>query len=155
MKINDLVNDCTGILTHKQACNIYFDLALFSALWHNTLMSRWMLFFIVILIGAAIGMVYGWMINPVEYVDNSPDALREDYKTDYVLMVAETFHAEANIGLAARRLAMLGDDQPIEIVTRAIQYGEQNHYSAADLSIMSGLQEALRTWNPSLEIPAP
>jgi hypothetical protein len=118
-------------------------------------MSRWMLFLIVILIGAAIGMAYGWMINPVEYVDTSPDALREDYKTDYVLMVAETFHAEANIGLAARRLAMLGDNQPIDIVTRAIQYGEQNQYSAADLGLMGDLQEALRTWNPSLEIPAP
>ena len=118
-------------------------------------MSRWVLFLIVILIGAAIGMVYGWIINPVEYVDTSPDALREDYKTDYVLMVAETFRAETNIGLAARHLAILGDDQPIEIVTRAIQYGQQNHYSTADLALMGDLQEALQTWNPSLEIPAP
>ena len=48
--------------------------------------SRWILFIFAILVGAGLGLLYGWVINPVDYVDTTPDTLRIDYKTDYVLM---------------------------------------------------------------------
>jgi hypothetical protein len=35
------------------------------------------------------GLLYGWMVNPVRYVNTTPDTLRADYQLDYVLMVAE------------------------------------------------------------------
>ncbi len=72
-------------------------------------MSRWIRFFLVIAIGAAGGLFYGWVINPVKYVDTTPDTLRIDYKSDYVLMVAESYGADGDLALAARRLALLGD----------------------------------------------
>ena len=36
-------------------------------------MSRWVKFFLVIAVGLAAGMFYGWVVNPVEYIDIAPE----------------------------------------------------------------------------------
>jgi hypothetical protein len=118
-------------------------------------MRRWFLFFVVIAIGAAAGMVYGWVVNPVKYVDTAPDSLRLDYKTDFVLMVAEAYRVENNLSLAARRLALLGTDAPEETVTNALEFARQIGYNETDIGLILTLAEALETWNPSLEAPPP
>jgi hypothetical protein len=100
-------------------------------------------------------MFYGWVIKPVEYVDTAPDSLRIDYKTDYVLMVAEAYHVEESIALAARRLALLGSDPPLVIAKEAIAFAVQIGYDPNDLALMQALAQALEAWNPSLEIPQP
>ena len=51
-------------------------------------MSRWTLFLLVILLGLGLGLVYGWVINPVSFQDTTLNNLRIDYKTDYTLLVA-------------------------------------------------------------------
>lgn len=114
-----------------------------------------MLFLIVLAIGAAVGMYYGWVINPVKYVDTAPDSLRMDYKTDFVLMVAEAYRVENNLNLAARRLALLGTDTPDLTVSKAIDFARQIGYNNRDIELMQNLAEGLDTWNPSLEAPAP
>ena len=116
-------------------------------------MGRWLRFFIAIGIGIAMGLIYGWLINPVEYVNTAPDSLRKDYRADYVLMVAETYHTENSLSQAARRLAMLGDQPPADIVTQAITYATQIGYSDSDLKQMQVLADNLKTWDPSQEPP--
>jgi len=118
-------------------------------------MTRWILFLITIVLGAAAGMYYGWVINPVKYIDTAPDSLRIDYITDYVLMVAEAYQAEGNLDLAVRRLALLGDTPPQERVLNAIVFALEQKYIEADLALMQKLADDLQTWNPSLEIPYP
>lgn len=116
-------------------------------------MSRWLLFLIAIVIGIAVGLAYGWVINPVEYVDTTPNSLREDYKADYVLMVAEAYAAEGDPAQAARRLALLGDTPPVEIVRQVMIYATQVQpgYAEADLDLMSRLASALQSWDPLLD----
>jgi hypothetical protein len=118
-------------------------------------MSRWIAFLIAIAIGAAAGMLYGWVINPVEYVDTAPNSLRVDYKTDYVLMVAEAYTLDQDVSLAARRLAALGDVSPGEHLDDALAFAVQNNYPQPDLLLMRNLAEMLDAWNPNLDIPAP
>ena len=118
-------------------------------------MSRWSKFLIAVILGAAVGMFYGWVVNPVEYVDIAPASLRVDYKTDYVLMIAEAYQAEHDLGLAVRRLAVLGSAAPKDIVANALSYALQHDYASQDLSLLQSLGEALLTWNPNLEIPTP
>lgn len=100
-------------------------------------------------------MYYGWVLNPVDYVDTAPDSLRYDYKTDYVLMVAEAYQVENSLGLAVRRLALLGADSPQEIVNQALSIAKGIEYSLADQALMEKLYQDLLTWNPSQEIPVP
>ena len=100
-------------------------------------------------------MLYGWVINPVKYVDTAPDSLRLDYKTDFVLMVAEAYRLENNLNLAARRLALLGTDTPEETVLNALEFARQIGYNDSDIALIQGLADGLKTWNPSLEAPPP
>jgi hypothetical protein len=118
-------------------------------------MSRWTKFLIAVLLGAAAGLFYGWVVNPVEYVDIAPESLREDYKTDYVLMAGEAYQVDHDLGLAVRRLASLGSSAPSEIVANALGYALQHDFAPQDLSLLQLLGEELLSWNPNLEVPTP
>lgn len=118
-------------------------------------MARWVRFIFAILVGIALGLLYGWLINPVEYVDTTPDTLRIDYQSDYVLMVAEIYSVEGDIARAVRRLALLGNDPPHEIAHRALLFAEREGYIDSDIELISTLYTDLQTWNPALETPIP
>ncbi len=112
-------------------------------------MGRWIRFLIAVAIGAAAAMFYGWKINPVRYSDTSLDALRIDFKIDYVLMVAEAYRAEGDIDLAARRLALISTDKPLKTVTNIIQAAKDSKdFLPTDLEMMQNLEEALQGWSP-------
>lgn len=111
-------------------------------------MSRWVGFFIALILGIAAGLYYGWVIDPVEYVDTSPDTLLIDYKTDYVLMVAEAYQLEGDLNLAASRLAVLGDKPPAEIVQDALLFASRAGYVDSDLQKIQGLETQLGGMTP-------
>jgi len=120
-------------------------------------MSRWYKFFIVIALGLAAGLIYGWVISPVEYTNTTPDTLRADYRSDYVLMVAEVFHTDQNVDQAARRLGILGSEPPAKIATQALDYARHTvpvsfreaNFPASDLALLQSLVAALQTWQPA------
>lgn len=102
-----------------------------------------------VILGIGLGLLYGWVINPVKYVDTTPAKLRSDYQTDYILMVAEAYQAEGDLDLAARRLAVLGDSSPAEIVRQAMILAAQINYADSDQELLSQLASALQTWVPA------
>ena len=118
-------------------------------------MPRWLPILIAALLGIALGLVYGWIIDPVQYTDITSDALRIDYRTDYVLMVAEAYLAKDDPALAARRLAVLGSDPPALIAGEAYNFAQQSAYSADDLALIQELVVALQTWQslPGTSLP--
>ena len=118
-------------------------------------MSRWIRFAIAIVMGAALGLAYGWLISPVTYVDTSPDTLRIDYKTDYVLMVAEAFTADGDLQLAVRRLALLGAPAPAAVVLQAIEFAQEQGYNQSDIQRMQALWNALQAVSPPTEAQTP
>ncbi len=105
---------------------------------------RWLFFLLAIAAGIAAGLIYGWIINPVKYVDTSPDTLRADYKTDYVLMVAEAFQAEQDLDAAARRLALLGDAPPAQTIGEAVTFAVRAGYAPEDLEKLRQLGVAFQ-----------
>jgi hypothetical protein len=136
----------------KQA--IYMPLALQRGLWHNTSgMRRWLFFLLAIAIGAVIGIFYGWRINPVEYSDTVPDKLRQDYKTDYVLMVAEAFSKDQDMALAVERLTFLGGKSPDGVVIEAIKFAEEEGYRSTDMALMNDLADEMEFFQKVLETP--
>ena len=119
-------------------------------LWQNYPMRRWLPLLSAAAIGIALGLVYGWIISPVKFVDTTPASLRQDYKADYVLMVAEAFHADQNADLAARRLAIFGGEAPADIASQALQSGRQAGYTPNDLSLLQELTRAMQAYQPIL-----
>lgn len=116
-------------------------------------MSRWIAFLLSILVGLVLGLYYGWVVSPVEYVDTTPDTLRTDYKTDFVLMVAEIYQADGAPENAFRNLGTLGDENPVVLTEQALAYAQANGYGQSDLSLLDHLREGLQTWNPA-DVPA-
>lgn len=108
--------------------------------------KNWLIFALAVLCGVVFGLVYGWVLSPVEYIDTTPADLRADFKADYTLMVAETYASEQNLDLAARRLANLGSQPPLEIASAALAFARQNGYAAPDLELIQNLTLALQTW---------
>lgn len=118
-------------------------------------MSRWFRFIIVIIIGIALGLLYGWVVDPVDYIDTPPNTLRVDYKTDYVLMVAEIYSADQDAESAAIRLTFLGDPSPAVSVENAMIFAVDAGYAPDDLRKLRDLSDALSPLAPTTgsEIP--
>lgn len=106
-------------------------------------------------LGLAVGLIYGWLIRPVEYVDTSPDSLRADFRADYVLMVAEAYAAEDDLELAKRRLAILGPDPAHQLVAEALRYADRHDFAAGDLGHLRSLASDLERRQPTPEIGSP
>ena len=111
-------------------------------------MPRWLPPLLMTALGIAIGLLYGWIINPVKFVDTTPASLRVDYRTDYVLMVAEAYHSDQNIELAVRRLAIFGGETPAAISAQALLAGRQMNYSQNDLTLLQELTRAMQAYQP-------
>lgn len=113
------------------------------------------LLIIGVTLGIGLGLLYGWVLRPVEYIDTSPDSLRSDYRAEYILMVAEAFASDQDLKLARVRLGALGPQDPLEMTIWAIDYGVNNGYPRADLDSLNLLASALRASSPAPEIGAP
>jgi hypothetical protein len=109
--------------------------------------SRWVFIGLALLAGIGLGLVYGWVIDPVDYFDLTPDTLRSDYKADYVLMVAEAYKADQDPGLAARRLAVFGSQSPSDIASSGLAYARTSGFPDADIVLMQELVTALQAWS--------
>jgi hypothetical protein len=112
-------------------------------------------FILGIILGIGLGLVYGWLLTPVEFVDTSPDSLRADYRTDYVLMVSEAYQRDVDAEEARRRLAALGPDAPAQIVAGALEFAQDQGFAGLDIERLEGLHSALERRLASPEIRNP
>ena len=109
--------------------------------------KRWIFIILALLLGAGLGLAYGWYVDPVDFFDLTPDTLRADYKADYVLMVAEAYRAEQDPGLAARRLAVFGSQTPSAIAAVGLEYARANGFQDSDIVLLQELVTALQAWS--------
>lgn len=107
-------------------------------------LKRFALFLLAILTGIFFGLVLGWEVAPVRFANNDLHTLRQDYKTDAVLMVAEIYYEEGDIAMAMARLSHLGDESPTSLTQDAIAYAQEVGYSPDDLERMLNLSEDLQ-----------
>ena len=106
--------------------------------------------------GILVGLGFGWVIHPLNAARAaSLDKLRSDYKADYVLMVAEAYHADHNLSQAVERLAPLGSQAPASIVANAQKSATALGYAAADLDQMAQLAKALQGASEPTQAPVP
>ncbi|RLE00163.1 MAG: hypothetical protein DRJ13_09050 [Bacteroidetes bacterium] len=102
------------------------------------------MFILVLLLGLGLGLVYGWVVNPVSYQDTTLESLRIDYKTDYTLMVAEVYHQEGDLDWALNRLTLLEDKSPLVSVENALKFASQAEYTLPDMFLLRDLHNALK-----------
>ena len=88
-------------------------------------MGRKIVFFGMIILGLWPGLAYGWVIQPVSAADNPLSAIRQDYKSDYVLMVAEVYHKDGDLKLAIQRLDQIERGIPSQLTSNAMVYARR------------------------------
>ena len=83
------------------------------------------------ILGIAMGLVYSWMVSPVQYVDAPPYALRADFKDEYRALVAAAYLYNNDLLRAEDRLAQLKDDNPAQsLALQAQRAFEEGHPQA-------------------------
>jgi hypothetical protein len=73
------------------------------------------------LIGLAAGLYYSWVVNPVEYVDSSPASLRQNFKEDYLALIASAYAHTGDLQRTRARLASLQFEDPASALSRLAQ----------------------------------
>lgn len=90
-------------------------------LWHVPVLAG-------LALGVALGLIYTWLIAPVQYYDTAPDRLRAELKDGYILLICEAYAADEDWATAQRRLAGLGDPDIattiLDLAERAIEQGK-------------------------------
>jgi hypothetical protein len=118
-------------------------------------MPRWITTLFIAIVGVVAGITYGLFLSPVEYVDTTPASLRVDFRTDYVLMVAERFHADRDQAGALRRISILGTGPPAAMCDEALAFARSSSYSARDIELLDELKRAMQALSPALTPTVP
>jgi hypothetical protein len=73
-------------------------------------------------LGAVLGVLYAWLVSPVEYVNTSPAAMREDFKGQYRALIASAYVANRDLPRAQARLNLLGDEDVARVLAEQAQH---------------------------------
>lgn len=64
-----------------------------------------------IAMGLGLGLVYTWIIQPVELINTTPPLLRSDYRQDWIRLVGAAYLADGDLGRARARLEGLATEE--------------------------------------------
>jgi hypothetical protein len=97
----------------------------------DLLARKWTIAGIAVVVGIGLGLIYGWAISPVKWINAEPADLREDLRQDYLRMAIDSYSVNSDADLAVERYQGLGDAgaqtladvaaQPDEVDPTAIQ----------------------------------
>lgn len=87
-----------------------------------------------ILVGAAIGLLLGWSLWPVQWINATPVDLRTDLQQDYMKMAVDSFRVNGDANLAAYRYGLLGVDGPAALAAVA---------PSEDPNVLAAFQQAI------------
>ncbi len=108
-----------------------------------------------IVVGAALGLAYSWVVSPVRYVDAPPYALRADYKDDYRAMVAMAYLYSHDLLRAEGRLAQLKDDHSAQDIALQAQRALAEGRPPQEVSALNALADALSGSVPATPVNSP
>jgi len=96
-----------------------------------------------LLAGLTIGLIYGYVINPVEWVDAPMELARNDLKEDYMRMAIDSYKLYMDPAQAYNRWQELGDSAPDILSKISASPGTQgmeaiNSYKKAVLPLEAG-----------------
>jgi hypothetical protein len=94
-----------------------------------------------LLIGLGLGLIYAWLIEPVEYIDTAPHSLSPAIKERYRSLISLAYQADGDIGRARQRLALLQDINPQSVLAAQAQQEVANSGSPQEAQALALLAE--------------
>lgn len=101
-----------------------------------------------LILGAALGLVYAWLIAPHTYADTSPASLQAEFKDQYRAMVALAYLANGNYARAQARLELLKDVDPIQALNEQAQHGRSEGAAPREAQALGLLAVSLGQGGP-------
>jgi len=77
-------------------------------------------------VGIGLGLLWGWVIQPVQWTDASPASLQSSYQEDYLRMAIDSYGLNGNKDLALKRWNTLGDAAKGSLAAIQQNPGSQN-----------------------------
>jgi hypothetical protein len=74
---------------------------------NRTLLNVAVLVILSLMAGVGLGLLFGWVVVPVKYVDTSIADLQVEYKEEFILLVGSAYVTDHDLGKAEARLAQL------------------------------------------------
>jgi Tfp pilus assembly protein PilF len=74
-----------------------------------------------LVIGAVLGLLYAWVVRPVQYTNTAPNSLRADYKDQYRAIIAVAYLANGDLLRARARLELLQDPDLYRVLAEQAQ----------------------------------
>lgn len=96
-----------------------------------------------LVIGAVLGLVYAWVIQPVEYVNTAPASLRTDFKDQYRALIAAAYLGNSDLVRARARLELLQDPDIFRALSEQAQRTLANSGSSSEARALGILAIAL------------
>jgi len=104
-----------------------------------------------LVIGFSLGIFFAWVLVPVEYVDTTPAALREDLKMEYLVQIALAYAANGDLARAQQRMALLEEPDMVEKITVFAQRALAEGRDPSEVSALGLL--AIAAAQPPPEVP--
>jgi hypothetical protein len=90
-------------------------------------------------LGLGLGLLYAWVISPVQYVNTAPDTLRPDLQAVYMQWAARAYAVDSDLSRARYRLALLRLTDPAAAVSELVLHTDGAEAAAlADLAMALG-----------------
>lgn len=99
---------------------------------------------LALVLGLGLGILYGWVLNPVDWVDATPAHLRADWRRDYLAMAVESYSVNRNADLAIQRYRDLGPEAENALTALGAAPGEvsptaiQNYRAVVEIYAAGG-----------------
>jgi hypothetical protein len=96
-----------------------------------------------LVIGIALGLLYAWVFQPVQYTDTGPASLRSDFKDQYRALIAAAYLGNGDLLRARARLELLKDEDMYRALTEQAQRTLAQQGSEIDARALGMLAIAL------------
>ena len=103
---------------------------------------------LALLAGIGLGLVYSWLVSPVQVINSEPVALRADFKDSYRAAIAAAYASNGDLVRARARLSLLGDADPIPVLVTQSERMLVSGESFATVQQVVDLASALQQVNP-------
>jgi hypothetical protein len=104
-----------------------------------------------ILTGIGLGLLIGWQIAPVEYINSPMSDLAQRHKDDYTLMIAAGYLTDGDVSGAIERLRVLGVDNVPAYVQDTTERFITNSRDIDEIRQLVALSEGLGRLTPPME----
>jgi hypothetical protein len=114
-------------------------------------MRKLPLLLIILAASIGLGLFIGWVVWPVNFVENAPSELRSDWKDEAIWMAAQSFAFDGDLELAQTRLARLGSDDLGRLVLDRAERAIDQKFPALQIKYMARLAAAFGATSPRLD----